>query len=44
MTVWTREEFTEVEAAGELQISTLGRAGRFRESVQFWVVADGDDL
>src|SRR2546426_12565468 len=44
MTEWTNEELTKIEAADELEIASLRRAGTRRSPPTVWVVRVGDDL
>jgi len=44
MTGWASDELTAIEAADELEISSLRRDGTLRSPTTIWVVRLGDDL
>ncbi len=44
MTGWTSDELTKIEAADELEITSLGRDGTLRNPTTIWVVRLGDDF
>jgi len=41
---WSTKELTEVAAADEVELATIGRDGTLRRAVTVWVVRSGDDL
>jgi hypothetical protein len=44
MSEWMSDELAKIEAADELELSSLRRDGTLRSPVTMWVVRHGDDL
>jgi hypothetical protein len=44
MSEWTGDELTRIDAAGELQVRSMGPDGTLGKATTIWVVRVGDDL